>query len=429
MGNAQHKGLTAEERAVLLASKAERDRALEKALYASGAGRNHFARVIAILCVDPRATLDRAHPSDRMIQHEFTLLEAPRSRKVFAELLLHLEAEGCENLIAHAPYLHGIAQLASRSKHFIRKPVEWSRPGRNMHRQFSSFIRHCLTRYHVPQFMDQCWSDPDAHFPRQWFRDIGNGRSIRQSEGLPFVMTKRMAHEFMHAPHDLRIDEALRWAQVTGAYGSEALAREIISTRIGRNGFAHEDYWGRVVQFFIAHPLPIHGKLGEVVDMLAHRYEANGPIDLSGRTAASILRLSDQWHREVARASGTVVDRRWAKCSLMEGSYTTGKAHERSTWKVVELLSLQDLVDEGRILQHCVATYDRACSKRTTAIFSIRTEDVIGNVERSGTIEVQLHTSRVVQAKAKRNTQLKQPARAILEKWAYREGLTINEQL
>jgi hypothetical protein len=113
----------------------------------------------------------------------------------------------------------------------------------------------------------------------------------------------------------------------------------------------------------------------------------------------------------------------------MEGSYTTGKAHEKLSWKVVELLSLQDLVSEGRALQHCVATYDRACSKRSTAIFSIRTEDIIGNVERWGTIEVHLHTSRVVQAKAKRNTQLKPSARAILEKWAYREGLTINEQL
>jgi hypothetical protein len=429
MGNSLHKGLTAEERAVLLAGKAERDRALENALYASGAGRNHFARVITTLCADPRASLDRALPRDRTIQQEFIQLEAPRSRKVFADLLLHLDAEGCENLIAHAPYLHGIAQLARQSKHFIRPPTEWSRPGRNMHRQFSSFIRHCLTRYHVPQFMDQCWSEPDAHFPRQWFRDIGNGRSIRQSEGLPFILTKRMAHEFLHAPHDLRIEEALRWAQVTGAYGSEALAREVICSRIGRNGFAHEDYWGRVVQFFVAHPLPIPGKLGEVVDMLAHRFEADGPIDLGGRTAASIIRLSDQWHREVARASGTVADRRWARCTLMEGSYTTGKAHEKLSWKVVELLSLQDLVNEGRALQHCVATYDRACSKRTTAIFSIRTEDIIGNVERWGTIEVHLHTSRVVQAKAKRNTQLKPSARAILEKWAYREGLRINEQL
>ena len=113
----------------------------------------------------------------------------------------------------------------------------------------------------------------------------------------------------------------------------------------------------------------------------------------------------------------------------MDARYESGKKHERIVWKVTELLGVQELVAEGRAMQHCVATYAASCSRRASAIFSVTAEDMLGNMERGGTIEVNLKTARVVQAKAKRNTQLKPAARAVLEKWARREGLGINEHL
>ena len=411
------------------ATKAERELALQRVLHASGAGKNQLARTVAVLCADHKAVLERALPRDRVIQGAFARLESPSARQVFGALLLHLASEGCDGVLEHVPYVQGVAMLATKAKYFVRDPLAWQRPGRNMHRQFSSLLRHCLAHYDVPAFMDQAWCEADAQSARNWFIDIGRGYNIRHSRGLPFVLTKRMAHQFIHAPDDLRIEEALRWAQVTGQGGDDRLARAIIATRLGRNGFAHEHYWGGVVRFFIAHPLERNGKLSEVVDLLAHRLDAGEPVNIAGRTAASITRLSDEWHRTVIRAAGTLVDRRWQPSGLLEGAYTTGKAQERLKWKVTELLSLQALAAEGRALQHCVATYVTACSRRVTAIFSITAEDVLGNVERLGTIEVQISTSRVVQAKAKRNTQLGAAARAVLEKWAQREHLTINDKL
>lgn len=429
MGQYRHKGLSAEQRAVLCARQHERDQALQHALRASRTGKNYFARMLEMLCADPLVKLERAQNRDLVIQQGFQLIHGPEAREVYRALLLHLEGEGCENLIGHAPYALGIAQLAIKFKYFLRPVEDWSRPGRNMHKQFSLLVRHCLARYDVPEFMDQAWCVADAHDARYWFIDIGTGHNIRHSRGLPITLTKRMAHQFLRAPSHFRIEEALRWAQITGQSGDDRVAQAIIATRIGRNGFAHEDYWSGVIGFFLNHPFTDARKMGEVVDFLANRLEAGESVDVDGRTTASLIRLSDAWHHDINRMLGKVVDRQWQRSHLMDARYVVGKAQERITWKVTELLSLQALVDEGRAMQHCVSSYGTACSRRVTAIFRITAEDAIGNVERAGTIEVQLGTSRIVQAKAKRNTQLTPKARAVMEKWAYREALTINEQL
>ncbi len=413
----------------MYARQHERDQALQHALQASRTGKNYFARMLEMLCADPVVKLERAQNRDLVIQQGFQLILAPTAREVYRALLLQLEAEGCEKLIAHAPYALGIAQLAIQFKYFLRAVEDWARPGRNMHKQFSSLLRHCLARYDVPAFMDQAWCDADARDARYWFIDIGTGHNIRHSRGLPITMTKRMAHQFLQAPTHLRIEEALRWAQITGGGGDERSAQAIIATRIGRNGFAHEDYWSVIIGFFLNHPFEEQRKLAEVVDFMAHRLEVGEPVGITGRTTASLIRLSDAWHHEINQNLGKVVDRQWKRSDLMDARYVVGKAQERITWKVTELLSLQALVAEGRALQHCVSSYGMACSRRVTAIFQITAEDTLGNVERAGTIEVQLGTSRIVQAKAKRNTQLKPQARAVMEKWAYREGLTINQQL
>lgn len=411
------------------AQRHERERALERALNDSRTGRKHFGRVVDMLCADPRMELARAQARDLIVQGCFQQMEALSTRVVYRDLLNHLDAEGCDNLLEHTPYLQGIAQLAMKARHFVRPFNTWTRPGRNMHRQFSSLLRHCLALYEVPSLLDQAWCEPGRHDARYWFIDVGAGYNIRNSRGLPIAMNKRIAHHFLNAPTELGIDEALRWAQVVGQFGDQRLARTITTSRLGRNGFVQEGYWSGVIRFFIQHPFMDANKVHEVVDFLTNRLEAGGPVDMSGRTATSLARLSDGWHRDLHRASGKVVDRHWQRSAIMDARYEAGKKHERIVWKVTELLGVQELVAEGRAMQHCVATYAASCSRRASAIFSVTAEDMLGNMERGGTIEVNLKTARVVQAKAKRNTQLKPAARAVLEKWARREGLGINEHL
>lgn len=429
MGQYTHKGQSAEQRAHLLAEQRERDAAFKRSLKAARAGRNHFARVLEELCASPEAPLTLTRPRDQLIQYGFKQLNVLSARKVFRDLLLHVLEEGCEALIEHPPYLHGLCHMAAKYKCLVRSPKGWSRPSRNMHKQFSSLLRHCFTHYPVPEFLDQAWCEPNARDARNWFTDIGNGRNIRESEGLPFVMTKRMAHQFLQAPGDLRVEEALRWAQVTGQFGDPRLARGIIPSRLGRMEFANEAYWSDAIRFFIRQPLMDPAKLSEVVDFLDDRLRAGAAIGLVGRTAASLVRLSDDWHRMAPRIAGTPIVREWIPCSIQGVGFTTGKEMDRVNWKVFELLTVHALTDEGRAMRHCVGSYAWSCVNRSTAIFSIAAEDAAGNIKRMATIEVSLKTMRVVQAKARQNDPIKSSVRAILERWSEREGLTISEHL
>lgn len=81
-----------------------------------------------------------------------------------------------------------------------------------------------------------------------------------------------------------------------------------------------------------------------------------------------------------------------------------------------ELTSSSELKDEGSKMKHCVASYARDCSKGNCRIFTLRKDDLIGNIVNIGTIE--LRGDRVVQIKGKYNGELDSQYMAIIKKWA-----------
>ena len=59
-----------------------------------------------------------------------------------------------------------------------------------------------------PPFMDHAWLGNGAGYVgdelcQQWFVHIGTGNNIRKADGLPFPLTKLMAHHFLQAPAEL----------------------------------------------------------------------------------------------------------------------------------------------------------------------------------------------------------------------------------
>ena len=62
-----------------------------------------------------------------------------------------------------------------------------------------------------------------------------------------------MAHEFAHAPAHFPIGFALRWAQVRGLGGSDALGLALASTWLSDH-FWGDDFWTAFILFAINHP-------------------------------------------------------------------------------------------------------------------------------------------------------------------------------
>src|SRR5690349_20726603 len=83
-------------------------------------------------------------------------------------------------------------------------------------------------------------------------------------------LTKPAAHLFTQAPHHYAAVAALRWAQVRGLGGGEALARAVVGTRLGKV-LENEDFWESLLNFFINQPSLGLAQVCPVVDFLQYQ--------------------------------------------------------------------------------------------------------------------------------------------------------------
>jgi hypothetical protein len=341
----------------------------------------------------------------------------------------------------------GLFSLALHHAAWLRPPEAWQPPSVNHAPLFASLARHLFALYPVPAFMTSAWFrlPPDGPHPEQeWYKHLGRGHSIRTA-GLPLPYTRAMTHHFQQAPHHYSVTAALRWGQVRGLGGPEGLARAVAATRLGRE-FGGEEFWLTVLRFFVRHPRMDTAHVGPVVDFLqAQRFEPRevflpgpgltrqGPprpdYSLKGRTVASLLRQVGDWHRQVGRDDRPPA-LAWARSGIKEFRHVEGTEQQENLrlWAVRELLTSRDLLLEGQALRHCVAEYARDCSRRRTTIWSLRVDAGRGPV-RALTVEVDPAGRAILQARGRANRLPRPAERAVLERWAAREGLRIADHL
>jgi hypothetical protein len=319
-----------------------------------------------------------------------------------------------------------------------RAPVEaWAALSESPWRELASLAAHLLARFAMPRFLASAFCDgaPGQRLPQhEWYKRLGDGDNIRHL-GLPMRITRAMAHAFMQSPDHLTMVAALRRAQVLTLGGSEALARTVMATRIGR-GLEHEDFWETVVRFFVNHPELDLVHVGPIVDYLQHQKfqprRAVTPdnsvvlqpppwpsLTMKGRSPAALLRLVDAWHAQLAFAD----DRVWPRARVADWQWSE-PAGERRKWRIFELCSSAQLVLEGQRMRHCVATYIEACVRRRTSIWSMQRETDDG-WQRALTIELDLPTRTIRQARRKCNARPNAVESALLLRWAARENLSL----
>jgi hypothetical protein len=75
-------------------------------------------------------------------------------------------------------------------------------------------------------FLDSVWfrgQTDEAAKQQECYRALACGQSPRKLD-FPILLTKQMAHNFLQAPKDLLLEQALRWGQVRGLGGEARLA-------------------------------------------------------------------------------------------------------------------------------------------------------------------------------------------------------------
>ncbi len=333
----------------------------------------------------------------------------------------------------------GLLALVEHRKSWLRPVEGWEPSASAPLPLFSSLAHHLLANYPVPPVLLWAWFQGtgwEARRRQRWFYHAGMGGSLRTA-GFPIPLTKRMAHEFAHAPAHFPFDFALRWAQVRGLGGSDELARAVAFTRLGED-FDHDRFWTSVIHLFLNTPRMDLAGVGAIIDYIHDRkfeperaivgdgteIELNPPepdLTIKGRTVASLMKSADEWR---ARHRPEKVQRRlirWERSGF--GEYRR-EVEGGLSWTIREILDSDELAAEGEAMKHCVATYTEFCAKGRSTIWSLGSESSEGR-RRLATIEVDPATRRVVQASMRRNEVPDEPCMAILKEWAARQGLEV----
>lgn len=361
-------------------------------------------------------------------------------------LLKPTPGRGSPGWVAPVFLINRLKNLAARQRHWIRSCESWRLENSNLRPAFRSLAHHLLTYYPVPGYMDSAWDlalGPEGFRQQSWYIRLGRGASFR-SLNLPLVLTRNMEHHVRQAPDHYTVAQALRYGETRGIGGTEHLAREVVSGRLGQK-IEHPQFWGTVLSFFAAHPETKLEHVNPIIDFVhANRFaseevatEAGTEIrrapwpdfSMKGRTLKSVLRLVSAWHSDLSSSkSGQCFS--WRKSGIPGYRFLEKRSDEEDDrdWTILELLDSGALQAEGRALRHCVYSYANHCRRGETTIWSLRLR-VNDQEKLMVTIEVDPRRRAIIQARAKCNLRPGVRAIEIIRQWAAWAGLQFDLQV
>jgi hypothetical protein len=325
--------------------------------------------------------------------------------------------------------------------HALRPANTYQHRSYNLDRQLEGLLNHLFVKYAVPRFLYQvCLRAADDRFRfmhdtyRRWFLVLAQGGSF--SKLVRGIMTSREAFLFLQAPAENRVHENIWWARMKAA----GLPNTLIGKLIDKIFTFHfvDDPDGRLaetIHFYArCHQEMDRVTFEEIGDFLAWKLTNDRQFRLQGRTVASVIRLSNEWHLMMQKAK-LGCDVEWK--GMGHAPWLTETRAE--VWEVVELRDNRDLMNEGRKQKHCVYSYVHWCVHGSSAIFSLRSyRKAIASVEEDGaivwdkstetrrvTIEVHPERGTVAQVRGPLNRMPTDEEKAILRQWAGDKGLIV----
>ena len=386
--------------------------------------------------------------TDRALSQVYARLAADARALMAFDSLLHAVRRKAPKIL-DAPDLDGchggvqaLVNLASFTGQYVRTIEAWPGCAGSWRPGIDSLAQHLLAKYPVPRFLSAAWyaaNDRYADAKRRWFVAHAAGRAFR-SLGLPIRLTRRMEHIFLRSRDHFSIEYALRRAELLGLGADETLTHEVLAVRPALD-LDHGDFWRTAWRFLIANTSAIEtaqvGPIVEFLQAIRHERVAIETLDgivfreppqphfsLRGRTARSVVRLMEAWHRQLGLVTGGLT---WAP-SRQRPLVLEAKQDEAMAppivWEMTELTNSEQLRAEGVALRHCVASYSYHCWRGGSRIWSLRRRGA-SSVRPIATVEVNPARKTIVQARGYRNRRPSARALQLLQVWAAREQLRL----
>lgn len=402
----------------------EREEASVQALLFSRKRHKNFGDVILLLYKGEKLAEYHNDPRIALIANCFEQLSSPRmarNKKVLKDVLVDIAVP--RGLLGGTEYIHVLCNIAGAYEYWINDIYDWKPVSRQKYLQLGEMIDFLFCKYPVPDFLYKAFDSNGNKLFVKWLIHLGRGGKLKDLENVPLPLTNKGLHYFMQAPAKFSVAQALRWAQVRSLNGSDYLADRIVHTWLGTKPYDDEEFWSEFIQKVISGGMFDIDELGGLIDYVREERRNNSSYSLKGRTLFSLLRRSEEWHnRGYSKSSGAT---EWKS----SGIYGYEMEKDGIVIKVEELTEHKHLVNESRTMKHCVQTYSYYCSQGLSTIFSMRSYIKGVLLETMATIEVNLQSGTIVQAKGKMNRPISAPAKKLMETWAAKERLEISKYL
>ena len=340
------------------------------------------------------------------------------------------------------PGVEALVNLARFADTHVRTVADWTGSSLSWRGAVNALADHLSSRFRIPAFLSAAWYATDdryAEAKRRWF--IAHARGARfRSLALPIGLTRKMEHILLDSCDHFGIEYALRRAELLGLGADTQLTDAVLATRPALD-LDHGEFWRTMWLFLIANAPSIDdAQVGPLIDFAhAIRHErvavdtAEGIVmreppqpqfSLKGRTARSLLRLMDDWHRDLGLVGGGL---RWEPSRLRPMVLETAQEDPSAPpvlWELTELTNTAQLRAEGVALQHCVASYSYKCWRGASRIWSLRRRRDT-NVRSIVTVEVDPARRMIVQARGFRNRRASGKALDLVQTWAARQNLRL----
>jgi hypothetical protein len=343
-------------------------------------------------------------------------------------------------------------RVGAYQAHWLRDPEEWQpSTSATAHEQWADLLRHLFLRYPVPRCLEQAWHTRGSleHFDRDCYVAAAAGQSMRAVTGFPSSVSHRTLHLALHECDEPSLAQAIWRAQLKLLGAREELERQVMTSRVIRE-LTHHAFWVRLVESF-ARSVDDGADFGFVADaisMATAQYGAKRGDQLLRLPLNELRRWGRKWWLEVLKNNHDVFtpEQLWAHSTreelrqlglltwmpMLGNQWSVARFEDglpAEEWTMVELCSQAALMEEGRIMRHCVADYGGACRAGRNAIFSLRRRQLLTQPvaeDREVTLQVAVQRRQVVQVRKYHNIEPNAEDMVMVRDWARTSGLLMN---
>lgn len=326
-------------------------------------------------------------------------------------------------------------------------------------------LKYCFINYNIPSVLfddlfhlsfavhynkRSCYSENIATFVEKWIYPITSGMSFYQFSKN--IFSKKEAGYFTSIKFPKEIDNTFKAIFYTKAICKSinkvdalVLANNLYDKlnhikKANINSFLiYRKFIDSFIEFISKHNIN-KNSIVDILDYFFHNLEEIKSFNFKNRNENSVMKIVISWHEKInaeARQERKAFNdfRRYRKNSekIVDTTYVKNTSikypiwiyydrQEKTSFKCSQILSYQDLIDEGRTMHNCVSSYHGVCLTNKTQIFSM-----LCNEENYMTIEYRPRDRTIVQARLRYNRSLTEYAKKILNKFATDNGLKVHK--